>query len=320
MNRVKLNEIVQKYQTIIAWGTGLTFQMNYRKEYFHIDVLIDGRGKMCGGNYQGIEIKSETALDVINGKGLVIIYSIYEREIMEQIQRHSCDVDVIIYSLLDITLPNGRSIVELNAKNCEDALLVMLARKLMLDNVSYLEIGVCHPILRNNTFLLYENYSLGESLGVLVEANPLCWDLIQEYRSKDKLLKMGVGKEKGKQTFYIFHDSIGNSTFVKEFAERIKAGGHPYQKIEIDVENVNTIIQQNFDITPDFLSIDAEGMDYDILLDWDYCKYPFKGVICEIMEENEGKIYELMMHRGYRIYARTLENIIWVRNDLEIFG
>lgn len=320
LNRVKIDEIMQKYQVIIAWGTGPIFQMNYRKEYFNIDILIDGTGKMCGEIYKGIEIKDESALDEINGKGLIIMYAIYEKEIVEQIQRHLCDVDIIVYSLLDITFLNGIKVPELNAKNCEDVLLMMLARQLMLDTVSYLEVGVCHPIIRNNTYLLYENYSLENfGKGVLVEANPFCWDLIKEYRCKDKLLKMGVGKEKSKQIFYVFPNLLGHSTFVKESADKIKAAGYECQEVEIDVENINTIIRQNFDAIPDFLAIDAEGMDYDILLDWDYYQYPFKGIVCEVTEETEDKIYTLMSNRNYHIYARTLENALWVRNDMSLF-
>lgn len=323
IDRVDIRKINDKYDYVVGWGTGPLFKMNYRKEYFPIDFLIDGTKKHLERNEQtccGIEVKDSNALSRLSGKVLVVIYAIYEKQILEQIEKYDCDVDTVIYSLINVELEKGIRVPELNAKSCEDTLLLMLIRQLELETVQFLEIGVCHPIIRNNTFLMYENFSyLDGYRGVLIEANPLCWDLIKEYRKKDILLPIGVGKEKDNLIFYSFPNLLGHSTFVKEITDKKKKAGYQCQEIEVNVENINTIIEQNFEHVPDFLALDAEGMDFDILMSWNWEKYPFKGIISEMMEEDEKNINEIMYERGYRIYAKTIENIIWVRKDLSIF-
>lgn len=66
------------------------------------------------------------------------------------------------------------------------------------------------------------------------------------------------------------------------------------------------------------MALDAEGLDYKILKSWDEVKYPFKIIISEIMDDEEEPIETILYERGYKIYARTIENIVWVRNEYQI--
>lgn len=324
IKRVEINEIINKYDNIIGWGVGPIFRLNYQPDYFKIDFLIDGTEKRIGEIIKGIEVLGRASLNNINSKSLIIIYAIYEKEIIEQIEQlenYSPDVfDIIIYSLLNIRIDSNYLVPEINSKNCEDLLCIMLLRQLGLETIQYLEIGVCHPIMRNNTYMLYENYSEKDNYkGVLVEANPLCWDLINEYRPNDILLRGGVGNEAGKLPFYMFPHLLGHSTFSKELAQQIVTSGNECVEVEIDVKNINTIIEENFNRTPDLLALDAEGLDYEILKSWNDEKHPFKIVICEKMDDICDDIKQLMHLKGYNKYAETIENYVWIRKDYEIF-
>ena len=323
LQHTTIGSIQNKYDNIIGWGTGPIFKMNYREEFFLLDFMVDGTGKQVGENIFGIPIKDEKALDGLIGKTLIVIYAIYELEIIEQIKNHLGDsVDTIIYSLLDVDIEGGLSVQHMNAKTCEDFLTLMAIRQLGLQSLSYLEIGVCHPVMRNNTWLLREQFrTLPEYRGVLVEANPLCWDLIKEYRPEDKLCEMGVTDDVhgGRTKFYAFPGLLGHSTFVKELAEQTIAAGKHCEEYNIKTLNINEIIEQNFTDTPDLLSLDAEGLDYKILNSWDKGRFPFKIVIAEAMDTTDEPIKALMKKRGYYEYARTPENAIWIRNDCKIF-
>lgn len=322
ITRTSFDKIKNKYDNIIGWGCGPLLLMNYSPALFKVDFLIDGTGKKCNTYYKGIKIKSSDSIGELQGKSLIIIYAIYEKEIIEQIDKYkNYNIDVIVYSLLDIRLDSGNLLTVINAKSCEDMLVLMLSRQLELETVQFLEIGVCHPIMRNNTYLLYEQFSHMEGYkGVLVEANPLCWDLITEYRSKDILIKKGVGNCRGKRVFYTFPNLLGHSTFVKKQAQEKISKGYICVENEIETEKIDNIIEQNFDKTPDILAIDAEGMDYEILLDWNHVKHPIRIIISEIMEgERKGDIEQLMEEKGYRAYAKTLENTIWVRKTEQLY-
>lgn len=323
LQHTKINSIRNSYDHIIGWGTGPIFRMNYRPEYFKLDFLVDGTGKQAGQILFNIPIKDENALEGLDGKTLIIIYAIYEREIIGQIKSHLREnVDTIIYPLLDIDLEPGIGVQQMNAKTCEDFLALMAVRQLGLSSLRYLEIGVCHPVMRNNTWLLREQFrKLPGYHGVLVEANPLCWELIKEYRPEDKLLKFGVTDNihGGRTKFYSFSGLLGHSTFVRELAEEAIAAGKRCEEYEIETRNINDILIQKFKEPPDLLVLDAEGLDYKILVSWDKERFPFKIVIAEAMDSTDEPIKILMESRGYNEYARTPENAIYLRQDCKIF-
>lgn len=321
LTRTSFDKIKSKYDNIIGWGYGPLLFMNYSPFFFEMDFLVDGTGKKCGIYYKGIIIKSSDSIRKLQGQSLIIIYTIYEKEIVEQIGKYKNDnIDVIICSLLDIRLVSGNFVTVINGKSCEDMLILMLTRQLGLETVQFLEVGVCHPIMRNNTYLLYEQFSHMDGYrGILVEANPLCWDLITEYRPEDILIKKGIGNCKGKSIFYAFPNLLGHSTFVKEAAQEKISKGYICEKIEVETERIDNIIDQNFDRIPDILAIDAEGLDFEILSDWNHEKYPIRIIISEIMEEKKYNIEQLMDKKGYRFFAKTLENIIWVKKTEQLY-
>lgn len=323
LHRTKIKDIIEQYDYIIGWGTGPIMRMNYMPRYYKIDYFIDGTGKSVGNQYYGILVKNASILEELHGKKLVIIYTIYEAEILQHIKKiHDNKIDVIIYSLLDISLEDGYYIPEVNGKNGEDILLFSLINQLQLQTIKYIEIGVCHPVMRNNTFMLNELFSDTEGYrGCLVEANPICWDLIQDYRKNDCLVKAGVKAEQqlDELIFYAFPGLLGHSTFKKSIADELIKKGYKCCKYNVPVLTLDSIIEQYFDETPDVLAIDAEGVDYEVLCSWDSEKYSFKIVITEIMQDEEKLMENLMISKGYKIYSKTIENILWVKKDYPIF-
>ncbi|MGN1167882.1 MAG: FkbM family methyltransferase [Lachnospiraceae bacterium] len=312
-------KIRQKYSCVIGWGTGPLFQMNYNPQLLNLDAIIDGTGKMVGQKICGIKVKDESYLSHIEGKTLIILFAIYENEIIDQIKKYQKDIDLIVYALLE----TGNCVYNprINGKCGEDYILVTMLRQLHLTTVQYLEIGVCHPVLRNNTYLLSEMFSTFKNYrGVLVEANPTCWELIEEYRPNDLLIKCGVNVEDGKiLPFYMFPHLLGHSTFDKEIARDKMEEGYECQEIEILTRNINSLLENYFDNVPDLLALDVEGLDYDVLSSWDDKKYPIKIVLTEVTECGEKNIDDLMIRKGYRCYATTMENAIWIREDIEVF-
>jgi len=86
LQHTKISSVRNEYDNIIGWGTGPIFKMNYRKEYFGLDFLVDGTGKQVGETIFDIPVKNENALDGLSGKTLIVIYAIYEHEIIGQIK------------------------------------------------------------------------------------------------------------------------------------------------------------------------------------------------------------------------------------------
>jgi hypothetical protein len=58
---------------------------------------------------------------------------------------------------------------------------------------------------------------------------------------------------------------------------------------------------------PDYLSIDTEVTEFEILSRFDFARYPFKVITCEHnFTPMRGKLYDLLTSAGY---VRTCENV-----------
>ncbi len=198
----------------------------------------------------------------------------------------------------------------------EDLIVEYLLVVLGIREVVYLDIGAHHPSYLSNTFLFYEK----GGHGVCVEPDP---DLYKEFvkkRPRDTNLNCGVGVENGKAEFFIMSTSTLN-TFSRAEAERYQSYGNQRieKTLEIELKTANEIILQHFKSCPNFVSLDVEGMDYQVLRNFDFEKYRPQVFCIETLSYTEDKserklteIIELMHENGYMTYADTYVNTIFV--------
>jgi len=193
-----------------------------------------------------------------------------------------------------------------------DHIFTVLKRK----KISYLDIGAHHPTYLSNTHYFY----LKGSRGVCVEADPSLIPAFKQHRPGDVCLNVGVGLSEGVGDFYVMSAPTLN-TFSKEEAERYQSyGQHRIQSVEkIDLRTANNIMKEQFNSSPDFVSLDVEGLDLVILKSFDFSMYR-PAVFCietltYVEDKSERKIVEIiefMKHQGYFVYADTYINSIFV--------
>lgn len=93
----------------------------------------------------------------------------------------------------------------------EDMILDFLFQYIKRPIRSYLDVGVNHPVLGNNTYFFY----LNGCRGVCVEANPLLIDEIKQTRPGDTVLNVGVTADgESMLEFYYFPQNTGISTIL----------------------------------------------------------------------------------------------------------
>lgn len=169
----------------------------------------------------------------------------------------------------------------------------------------FLEIGGYHPKRLSNTYRLYQK----GWRGVIVEPNPEVKEIFNKVRPADLFLNIGVGDKNGVLTYYRFLIPALN-TFLKEEAIISQKKGHKLCGIEkIKVKRISEIIKENFD----FLSIDTEGMDYQILKSWPWQKYRPK-VIC--VEAGNSDVSKFLSTKKYQLIKKTKYNLIF-KDDLQ---
>src|SRR5262245_54108902 len=127
----------------------------------------------------------------------------------------------------------------------------------------YLDIGASHPFRISNTYLLYRS----GWRGVTVEPIPRLGKLHRRWRPRDTLLPVAVGRHAGTLEFFEMTPSV-LSTLDREVANRYVTDGKAvvFQRYSIEVLPINRVLEQASAIAPiDFISIDIEGLDSDVL-------------------------------------------------------
>ena len=199
----------------------------------------------------------------------------------------------------------------------EDRILSFLMNAYGKTKISYLDIGTNHPKMGNNTYLFYRN----GGQGVCVEPNPELCREIEKQRPRDKCLNIGMGiDDRTAADFYLMSPNV-LSTFSKEEAEELDAGGkYKIEKVlKIQLRNINAIIRENFQKPIDLVSIDVEGWNEEIVRSFDFtAARPFCFCVESITfsEDHSGKkltgIFETFEKNNYRIFADTHLNTIFV--------
>lgn len=190
-------------------------------------------------------------------------------------------------------------------------------------SITYLDIGTNDPIIGNNTYLFY----LKNDFGVCLEPDPILYKKIVAKRTRDVVLNAGIGTgEQTEGTLYRFLDGYsGWNTFSKEEAEKrhqeSKIQYHQYDRIPF--LKLNDVIQKYFNPYPDFISIDVEGLDLQILKTMDFTRFRpivFCVETIDFSPDNKGKkntgAIDLLLSNGYEVYADTYVNTIFIRKDI----
>lgn len=208
---------------------------------------------------------------------------------------------------------------------CGEDLIVdfLLTWVLKIESPTYLDIGAHHPWSLNNTMLFYKR----GLTGINIEPDPVLFQDFIKYRKKDININKGIGFTKNSEVadFYIMSYKALN-TFSKEEAEKIhRAGTVKIDTIkQVELININEVLlKYHSNKALDFLSIDVEGLDFDILKSIEFEKYKINSICVETVEYLNGNdlkkkvdIQEFLFSKGYSDYATTPINAIFVRKDI----
>lgn len=199
----------------------------------------------------------------------------------------------------------------------EDLIIDFVLSALGIPDRSYLDIGANHPMISNNTYLFYQQ----GFQGVCVEPDPESYAILKKKRKRDICLNVGVGRTQEKNADFYVMSPKTSSTFSREQAERYQASDKKkmVRVIKRPLISVNEIIQQHFKGCPHLVSIDVEGMDFDILKTFDFSRYRPTIFCVETLsiaeDRSQHKIFgiiEYMYENGYMNYADTYINTIFV--------
>lgn len=203
----------------------------------------------------------------------------------------------------------------------EDKVIVALLTYLFsrsIDAVTYLDIGSNRPDQDNNTYYFY----LRNGSGVLIDPNPAFKSHTETLRPRDIFLNCGVAYDERTEATYYSFSIDGWNTFSKERAEEVMEKHSDVcsliERKEVKLININDVLNKYFSEKPlDIMSIDVEGLDFDILSSIHFDKISRPKIICyeanrkDITYGCENKAISFMAEKGYVLVADTFINMIF---------
>lgn len=211
--------------------------------------------------------------------------------------------------------------LKLSFSQCgEDLIVAHLMEALQITKPTYLDVGAHHPSRLNNTYLFY----LKGSRGVCVEPSPELFAELKARRKRDICLNTGIGFDQRENADFYVMSSNSLSTFSKEEAQRYESYGQQrvLRVIKTPLESINAVINQYFKTAPHFISLDTEGMDFQILKSFDFTLYRPPVFCIETLTYTEDKteqkvtaIVDYMLQQSYLPVADTYINTVFVEAD-----
>ena len=200
------------------------------------------------------------------------------------------------------------------AQNGED---ILLDRFFGTRIGTYVDIGAHHPIYDSNTCFFYER----GWRGVNIEPLPALHRLFRELRPRDLNLAVAVSDADGELPFYEVPDCSGLSTLSAEIAARHRAAGCRVAEGRVAVRTLARLIREYSIAPPDFLSIDVEGHEGQVIAGMPLERWrpavlvvestrPLSPVCCHEAWE------PVLLGQGYLLAAFNGVNRFYVREDL----
>ena len=201
----------------------------------------------------------------------------------------------------------------------EDLIVDYVFRLRGVSHPTYMDIGAHHPYFISNTALFYER----GCRGINIEANPQLIPLFHKHRPEDINLNIGIGDQDGKLDFYVMEDDT-LSTFSKAERDHLAASGKREATVlPVRIRTVSVVLSESFGGKfPDFLTLDAEGMDLDILRSIDFDRHWPKVICVEAAEYSpvgagarRVELIDFLLSKDYIEYANTNLNAVMVKKE-----
>jgi FkbM family methyltransferase len=144
----------------------------------------------------------------------------------------------------------------------------------------YIDIGSGHPVYDNASLLFY----LNGWHGITVEPNPSLARLTRAVRPRDRHIEALVGAASGEATFYLVNEYHGLSTMIESHARcALSQFGKTSEAISVPVTTLRELCEQHAPPAFEFLKVDVEGAEQDVLLNGDWQRFRPRIIVVEAL-------------------------------------
>lgn len=177
-----------------------------------------------------------------------------------------------------------------------------------MENGFFCDIGGNSPIWINNTYFFEEKRGW---TGIAFDPLPDKKAKWAECR-KTVCEQLALGKENGKLVFKEYeHD------FMSGFASSADYDGEVRNQYEVDVRPLKEVLREKSIKHIDFVSLDVEGSEYEVLCGIDFSEVDISVFVIENNDDNRKSRRKLLQKNGYHLQAILWSDEVWVKNDFD---
>ena len=184
----------------------------------------------------------------------------------------------------------------------------------------YIDVGCHHPFLNNHTYLLYKS---GWN-GINIDLDYSSVDMFNFFRKQDLNKQIAVTDHNGEVDLFFHHNRAAKNTISKDFGKNAK------ELKKIQASTLNNIIEQSKfkDSQIDFVSIDVEGNEMNVLKGFDLKKYKPTLIMLEFIipttkefyQNNiqnilNSDVYKYLTDNNYKLINWNHDDLLFLKED-----
>jgi FkbM family methyltransferase len=181
---------------------------------------------------------------------------------------------------------------------------------------TYIDIGGGHPIAGSVSFWFYER----GWAGIVVEPQEPLALLHRRLRPRDTLVSYLVGRQSGDANLFVVDKLHALSTTVEAYADNAKSLGVGIQPVKVPMMTLAELCASHGIETVDFLKIDVEGAEAEVIAGGDWRRHRPKVVVVEAIKPISGEpaweAWEgMLLAQGYRFALFDTLNRFYVAEE-----
>lgn len=188
------------------------------------------------------------------------------------------------------------------------------------ENGFYIDVGAHHPKRFSNTNFFYKK----GWRGINIDAMPGSMEIFNKQRPRDINIEQPISDKQHTLCYYAFNEPALNG-FSKKLSDS-RDGLASYKVIftkELQTVTLNSVLETHLPDNIkkiDFLTIDVEGLDFQVLKSINLKKYRPKVILVEILGSSLSDLYDnevsrYLENQGYKVYAKAVNTVIFKHVD-----
>jgi len=201
-----------------------------------------------------------------------------------------------------------------------------LALQWLFQNVTdgfYVDVGAYHPNRFSNTYYFYKR----GWTGINIDPTPGVIELFRKVRPRDINLPYAVANRARDLKLYINQSERGVNTLSPEFAalQRERWGRQYSSETVVRTQTLGEILDAHKpdNRTIQFLSVDVEGLDLEVLESNDWQKYIPSVILCEDLNlcnlecRSSSQMWTFLHAKGYVLLSKCVHTLVFAHRTFK---